>query len=78
MYEKNLTETFQARFSKRDMDFIRELAKERSCSTSEVLRAIVGEYRRSLEQIDVLRQAMDMVRNGDFKNDAKTDKHSNI
>lgn len=54
MYEKNLTEDLRLRLSKNDMDFLRNLSAERSVSVSEVIRSIIGEYRRSLDTIDVM------------------------
>ena len=58
MYEKNLKEDLRLRLSTKDMDFLRELSQERSCSVSEVIRSIIGEYRRSLETIKVLQDAI--------------------
>lgn len=58
MYEKNLTEDFRLRLSSADMDFLRNLANERSVTVSEVVRSIIGEYRRSLETISVLSSAL--------------------
>lgn len=58
MYEKNLTEDFRLRLCTADMDFLRKLANERSVTVSEVVRSIIGEYRRSLETISVLSSAL--------------------
>lgn len=58
MYEKNLTEDFRLRLCAADMDFLRKLANERSVTVSEVVRSIIGEYRRSLETISVLSSAL--------------------
>ncbi len=77
MYEKNLTEDFRLRLSSKDMDFLKGLAEERQISVSECVRGIIGEYRRSLETMDLLKDALEMSRkmkegvlsNGDTKTD---------
>ena len=77
MYEKNLTEDLRLRLSSNDMDFLRELSAKRSVSISECIRSIIGEYRRSLEAMDVITQAINLVNkekgvqlsNGDTKTD---------
>lgn len=77
MYEKNLTEDLRLRLSSNDMDFLRELSAKRSVSISECIRSIIGEYRRSLETLDVLTQAINLANsekgvqlsNGDTKTD---------
>lgn len=58
MYEKNLKEDLRLRLSTNDMDFLRELSEKRSVSVSECIRSIIGEYRRSLETLDLLSQAI--------------------
>ena len=74
MYNKNLTEDLRLRLSTNDMDFLRELSEKRSVSVSECIRSIIGEYRRSLETLDVLTQALTLAKekgvqlsNGDTK-----------
>lgn len=79
MYEKNLTEDLRLRLSKVDMDFLRQLSSSRGVSISECIRSIIGEYRRSLDTLDVLRNALnfakenlvkeDELSNGDTKTD---------
>ena len=77
MYEKNLKEDLRLRLSSSDMDFLRDLSAKRSVSVSECIRSIIGEYRRSLEAIDVLNQAIKLANkekgvqlsNGDTKTD---------
>lgn len=64
MYEKNLTEDLRLRLSKKDMDFLRELAEQRCCSISEVIRSIISEYRRALESMDVLKEAIALSKKG--------------
>lgn len=54
MYEKNLTEDLRLRLSKKDMDLLRQIANERACSISEVIRSIIGDYRRGLQAMEIL------------------------
>jgi len=63
MYEKNLTEDLRLRLSKNDMDFLRELSAKRYVSISECIRSIIGEYRRSLETLDLLTKAVNLANN---------------
>ena len=58
MYEKNLSEDFRLRLSSADMDFLRTLSNERNQTVSEVVRSIIGEYKRSLDTLNVLSQAL--------------------
>lgn len=75
MYEKNLTEDFRLRLSKKDMDFLRSLSVNRGHSISECVRSIIGEYRRSLETIDILRAALKLDEKGAaVLGDTKTDR----
>lgn len=74
MYNKNLSEDLRLRLSTNDMDFLRELSEKRGVSVSECIRSIIGEYRRSLETLDVLTQALTLAKekggqlsNGDTK-----------
>jgi hypothetical protein len=77
MYEKNLTEDLRLRLSKTDMDFLRELSNQRGISISECIRGIIGEYRRSIDVLDTLKNAMSIIKehkeeglsNGDTKTD---------
>ena len=77
MYEKNLTEDLRLRLSANDMDFLRDLSAKRSVSVSECIRSIIGEYRRSLETLNVLSKALNLANtekgvqlsNGDTKTD---------
>lgn len=61
MYEKNLTEDLRLRLSADDMNFLRELSENRSSSVSEVIRSIIGEYRRSLSTLDYNRIAAELA-----------------
>lgn len=63
MYAKNLTEDLRLRLSTNDMDFLRGLSDKRCVSVSEVIRSIIGEYRRSLDMVDTLQQAIELTRN---------------
>lgn len=62
MYEKNLTEDLRLRLSEKDMDFLRKLSDERGMTVSQVIRAIIGEYRRSLDTISAMRSAIELVK----------------
>lgn len=62
MYEKNLTEDLRLRLSTNDMDFLRQLSSERSVSVSECIRSIIGEYRRSIETLNMLSEAIKMTK----------------
>ena len=74
MYEKNLTEDFRLRLSKKDMDFLRSLSVNRGQSISECVRSIIGEYRRSLDTIDILKAALDLDKRREaVRGDTKTD-----
>lgn len=61
MYEKNLKEDLRLRLSAEDMDFLRKLSEQRAVTVSEVIRSIIGEYRRSLETLDLLKSALNMA-----------------
>lgn len=74
MYEKNLTEDLRLRLSKTDMDFLRQLSVSRCVSVSECIRSIIGEYRRSLDTLDVLRNALNFAKEAQLSNgDTETD-----
>ena len=62
MYEKNLSEDLRLRLSENDMNFLRDLSQKRSVSVSECIRSIIGEYRRSLETLGVLSEAIALAR----------------
>lgn len=61
MYEKNLTEDLRLRLSKRDMDFLRDMSAKRGASISECIRSIIGEYRRSIDTLDILSKAINIA-----------------
>lgn len=78
MYEKNLTEDLRLRLTQEDMNFLRKLATERSLSISQVIRSIIGDYRRAQESVEYLKLAVqlanedkkkkeEMLSNGDTK-----------
>ena len=79
MYEKNLTEDLRLRLSADDMNFLRNLSEKRAVSVSEVIRSIIGEYRRSLDALETLKGMMEIAKQkekkgGELSNgDTKTD-----
>lgn len=73
MYEKNLTEDLRLRLSSKDMDFLRELAKDRCVSISECIRSIIGEYRRSLDYVKVLSDAITLANNKEMLSHGDTE-----
>ena len=77
MYNKNLTEDIRLRLSKTDMDFLRRLSGERQVTVSEVARSIIGEYRRSLEAVQMLNDAIKLV-GGAVHGDAETDFYNKL
>lgn len=58
MYEKNLTEDFRLRLSESDMSFLKKEAERRAVSVSEVVRSIIGEYRRSFKMVSIFADAL--------------------
>ena len=75
MYEKNLTEVFRLRLSKKDMEFLRKISADRTQTVSECVRGIIGEYRRSLDTLDVLKSALKL---GEEKRDLHGDSTTDI
>ena len=75
MYEKNLSKDLRLRLTETDMDFLRGLSEKRSLSISECIRSIIGEYRRSLETMDILTEAIRLTKEhgGLSHGDTKTD-----
>lgn len=65
MYGKNLKNDVRIRISDRDFSFLKDLAEDRGESISEVIRSIVGEYRRSVETMKILNEALDVARGED-------------
>lgn len=78
MYEKNLKEDLRLRLSKDDMDFLRSLSEKRAVTISEVIRSIIGEYRRSLDMANAISYVMKEYSEGRIAvhGDTKTDKHN--
>lgn len=64
MYNKNLSEDLRLRLTQIDMDFLKSLSRERECSVSEVIRSIIGEYRRSVEAVQAINRALEIVQTG--------------
>lgn len=77
MYEKNLSEDLRLRLSKNDMDFLRELSDQRAVTVSECIRSIIGEYRRSLETIDLLQKAVRLTEKGEKLSNGDTETNIN-
>lgn len=77
MYEKNLTEDLRLRLSKTDMDFLREISEKRCVTISECIRSIICDYRMSLQAMETLSAALNMVKKGEKLSygDTETDKH---
>lgn len=78
MYNKDLTEDLRLRLSKTDMDFLRTLSDKRAITVSECIRSIIGEYRRSLDTMELLQQAINLAKEGGglSNGDTKTDINS--
>lgn len=68
MYEKNLKEDLRLRLSSDDMNFLRQLSEKRAVTVSECIRSIIGEYRRSLETIDLLQDAVRLAKEKGLSN----------
>ena len=77
MYEKNLSEDLRLRLSKNDMDFLRRLSEQRAVTVSECIRSIIGEYRRSLETIDLLQRAVNLTEKGEKLSNGDTETNIN-
>ena len=74
MYEKNLNESVHLRLSEIDMNFLRSLSKQRGSSVSECIRSIIGEYRRSLDTLEALKEVINLSKEGKLSiGDTKTD-----
>lgn len=75
MYNKDLTDGLRLRLSRSDMDFLRSLSDKRNQTISECIRGIIGEYRRSIESLDILKTALQTLKekgalsDGDTKTD---------
>lgn len=80
MYTKDLTEDFRLRLSKNDMDFLKALSSERGMSVSELCRSIIGEYRRSLDTMATLKEALEIIQKGGELSlgDTKTNQHDQL
>ena len=65
MYGKNLKNDVRIRVSDRDFAFLKGLSDDRGDSISEVVRSIIGEYRRSVETMKILNEALDAARGED-------------
>lgn len=62
MYEKNLSEDLRIRLSNNDLEFLKLISSQRNCSVSECVRSIIGEYRRSIESLEIFKKAIDIIK----------------
>lgn len=73
MYNKDLSEDLRLRLSKKDMDFLRNLSDDRAISISECIRSIIGEYRRSLDAMNMISDLVKLSNKEELSNgDTKT------
>jgi hypothetical protein len=63
MYMKNLKKDLRLRLNEQDMAFLGDLSTQRGVSVSEVLRSIIGEYRRGLESLKALQFVIEATKN---------------
>lgn len=75
MYEKNLTSDLRLCLRESDMEFLKKLSNERSSSVSEVIRSIIGEYRRNLDTLNTLNDLLTIAKERGLSNG---DTESNI
>ena len=61
MYTKDLSETVRLRLTVEDMQFLKDLAEQRQSSISSCIRSIVGEYRRSVTELQLLQKALTQI-----------------
>ena len=76
MYCKNLKEDLRLRLTKEDMDYLREESEKRGTSISEVIRSMIGEYRRTSEVLAIVSDALGKCgkdKGGAVHGDTKTD-----
>ena len=79
MYNKDLTEDFRLRLSQTDMDFLRSLSEERNITISNLVRSIIGEYRRSLETMANLKDLLELAKKAEEeKEKGRNTVHGNI
>lgn len=80
MYKKNLNNDLRLRLNDSDMNFLRELADERCISISELIRSIIGEYRRSISLMNNLAKAINLVeKESELSNgDTETNKYDKL
>lgn len=67
MYDKNLSKDMHLRVSEKDMEFLQKLADERNVTVSEVIRSMIGEYRRSLDAINIFADAFKLIKEREEK-----------
>lgn len=69
MYTKDLNKDLRLRLSENDMSFLVDLSKERETSVSNVIRSIIGEYRRSLEMMKLFTDAIELEKKKEKEKD---------
>ena len=69
MYNKNLKQDIRIRVSDKDYEFLNALSSDRGQSVSELVRYIIGEYRRSMETMDLLTKALELQNKGGVDSD---------
>lgn len=60
-YKKDLNEQVRLRLSVGDMNFLKDLSTQRCVTISELIRSIIGEYRRAVVNMDYLKQAVELA-----------------
>lgn len=73
MYNKDLNRDLRLRLSENDMNWLISLAEQRNISVSELLRSIIGEYRRSLDVLKFMNDFAELRKVVDVHGDTKTD-----
>jgi len=78
IYNKDLSEQVRLRLSVSDMDFLRKISEERNVTVSECIRSIIGEYRRSLQTMEIFNKALTAYRKGEQLSygDTESNKHN--
>lgn len=81
-YKKDLNEQVRLRLSVGDMRFLKDLSAQRCITISELIRSIIGEYRRAVINMDYFKQAVELAqkqlitgkgKGEDVHGDTKTD-----
>lgn len=78
MYEKNLEQSFRLRLSDEDMSFLKGLADERGQTVSALVRAIIGDYRRSLKAMEAIAKVMELTKKEELSHGDTTSNQHNF